>query len=627
MVPPLLIIHTFFIYIVVYHKLRYAKSMKRFCIFFTLFCLSFPVQIWAGEDSSNAVLVRWKGQSDSIQSIRSEDLEHTLAQFQTDPRVDHVEANVVRTITTLPNDPELPLQYYLHQVTDYDIDAGRAWNSTTGDKKIIVAVIDTGVDLDHPDLAANIWINQKEIPNNHKDDDNNGYVDDVQGWDFVEDDNDPNPTPTSNQFSSIVVKHGTHVAGIIGAVGNNAQGVSGVNWQVSLMPLRVFNDTGSSNTADIVSAIRYAIKNGAKVINMSYGGEDMSKFELEAIQKAQSKGIIVIAAAGNEHKNLNTKPIYPVCYSGVLGVAATDIADQLASFSNYGKDCVQLTAPGENIMSTVYYNPTQGFNNHYEYLSGTSMATPIVSGVSALLYSYDPESSLNTVTESLTATTDKSHSTTLGRINAAKALRHLRNISGPALPQIVAYHSERTILTINRNTRSADTNPYFKWEEPKAAHPIVGYYVYWGKIKRQPRIKGHFQKQAWFSPKGVRSNNKAYRLRVQAVDDQGNVSAIASFRYISDTRIKPPQNVIARTTSQGVVVKWQPPAHEYSSGYQVYRAVDDSTNFTQLTLSQVTASQFLDITAQSGHTYNYKVQAFDDIGNVSHFSAVNSIRL
>jgi thermitase len=251
-----------------------------------------------------------------------------------------------------------------------------AWAVTKGSRDVVVAVIDTGVAYDHPDLAANAWTNEAERAGRAGvDDDGNGYVDDVHGWDFV-----------NNRANAVDDnKHGTHCAGIIGA-GDNGVGTMGVAPRVRIMPLKFLDRGGSGELAAAVRALDYAVANGARVISNSWGGGGRSEFLNAAIQRAVDRGILVVAAAGNEENDNDAEPSYPASYPNVISVASTDSADQLSSFSNYGRESVTLAAPGSDIYSTV-------LNAKWGTLSGTSMATPQVSGALALALAVRPAAS------------------------------------------------------------------------------------------------------------------------------------------------------------------------------------------------------------------------------------------
>ncbi|MGA2093735.1 MAG: S8 family serine peptidase, partial [Sedimentisphaerales bacterium] len=266
-----------------------------------------------------------------------------------------------------------------------DIDAVSAWNITTGSDDVVIAIIDTGIDYSHPDLAANIWTNPGEIAGNGIDDDHNGYIDDIHGYDFCTYGGhirDSDPMDEHN--------HGTHVSGTIGACSNNHAGVTGINWHCKLMSCRFLDEDGYGNVADAIDAINYAVANGAKVLNNSWGGGGYSASLAAAVTNARDNGVLFVAAAGNDSTDNDTTPQYPASYQigNVISVAATDDDDALAYFSNYGQSTVHLGAPGVSILSTV-------LNNEYQWYSGTSMATPHVSGVAALLLAQNPAISLN----------------------------------------------------------------------------------------------------------------------------------------------------------------------------------------------------------------------------------------
>lgn len=248
-----------------------------------------------------------------------------------------------------------------------------AWQLTQGSREVVVAVIDTGVDADHPDLRRNLWFNEAELGGNPlSDDDRNGFLDDVFGFDFVH-----------NRGSGLDDhKHGTHVAGIIGAE-INGLGTVGVSPKVRIMPLKFLSADGVGDTANAIRAIHYAIDHGAHIISNSWGGGGYSRLLNEAIQRAVSRGILFVAAAGNESLDNGAYATYPANYDNVISVASTDETDSLSPFSNYGSRAVTIAAPGSRIFSTV---PNAG----WAYLSGTSMATPQVSGALALALSLDP---------------------------------------------------------------------------------------------------------------------------------------------------------------------------------------------------------------------------------------------
>jgi subtilisin family serine protease len=346
-----------------------------------------------------------------------------LQAMRANPNVLYAEPNYRVRAAQIPNDPRFGELWGMENVAqtggvnDADIDASGAWDVHTGSGSMIVAVIDTGIDYTHPDLAANIWVNADEIPGDGLDNDGNGYVDDIHGYDFLN--RDGNPQDDNG--------HGTHVAGTIGAVGNNGLGVTGVNWNIRIMALKFLGADGSGTTADAIEAVAYAVANGARISNNSWGGDPYSQAMFDVIVEARDAGHLFVAAAGNGNAlgiglNNDTTPFYPSGYEldNIIAVAAVDHNDNLASFSNYGAATVDLAAPGVNILSTT---PGGGYGTS----SGTSMAAPHVAGVAALVWDAHPGWTYSEVVSQILSTVDPLPSlagvtATGGRLNAASAL-------------------------------------------------------------------------------------------------------------------------------------------------------------------------------------------------------------
>ena len=338
------------------------------------------------------------------------------------PGVLSVEANVIYKLHEEVNDPDFEKLYGLYNPLKpgKDISILDAWELTTGSRDIVVGVIDTGIDYNHPDLAENIWVNPGESgvdangndrATNGIDDDGNGYVDDVNGWDFFNDDNDPMDGNS----------HGTHCAGTIGAVGNNGIGVVGVNWEVSLAALKVFSDGGSTTTDALAEAIAYATAQGMDLTSNSWGGGAESEVLRQVISDADKADILFVAAAGNSSSDNDASPHYPSSYlfDNIIAVASTDDNDELSGFSSYGATSVDVAAPGSRIYST-----TPG--GRYDYKSGTSMATPHVAGLVALAKSVFRDSFASAIKERILSTSkpldDLEGKVLHGRINAFDAL-------------------------------------------------------------------------------------------------------------------------------------------------------------------------------------------------------------
>ena len=298
------------------------------------------------------------------------------------PEVEYAEPDYILTKTLTPTDPRFD-DLWAHQNTGQsggtvgaDIDSTLAWDIQTGDANIIISVIDTGVDYNHPDLAANMWRNPGEDGGTPGvDDDNNGYVDDIFGINAI--------TGSGNPLDD--EGHGTHVAGTAAAAGNNGVGVVGVAFTSKIMALKFLNSSGTGTTSDAIECLEYAVANGAHVSNASWGGPGFSSALFSAIQSAGNNNHLFVAAAGNDGLNLDARTLnqqYPAGYnlSNIISVGASTRNEEIASFSNFGPTSVDLFAPGLSILSTLP-------NNSYAFFSGTSMATPQVSGVAALLFS------------------------------------------------------------------------------------------------------------------------------------------------------------------------------------------------------------------------------------------------
>jgi len=393
---------------------------KKFFILFIILTFIFPVlslKIKAASApnlnyQSGQILVKLKN-TEKIFKFKfspQDNLEELLNFYNSNPQVEYAEPNYLYSASLIPSDTYFNYQGYLNK-----IHAPEAWNITTGSRNIIVAVIDSGVYIDHPDLKNNIFINSQEIPNNKIDDDENGFTDDVSGWDFVVDSSDPNPK-LNGDYSIAGINHGTVVAGIISAQGNNSDGIAGISWQTKILPLRVLNGAGVGDTLTVAKAIDYARLMKVDIINLSFVGSGKSLTLETAIKKAANAGILIVSAAGNEVASgvdLELTPQYPVCHDGpngenwVIGVASVDDYNQLASFSNYGKNCIDLTTPGLGITSTVFNNNSREFNDYYKKgWAGTSVSAPQVSGALALIKSLKPDLNNQQTTDILLNSTD-----------------------------------------------------------------------------------------------------------------------------------------------------------------------------------------------------------------------------
>lgn len=319
-----------------------------------------------------------------------------VEEYNMAPAVEHAEPNYIASSHALPNDPDFNRQWGLHNdgskpaglppgtvwngKPDADVDAPEAWEIETGSDDVVVAIVDTGIEWDHPDLDDRIWSNVDEVPDNGIDDDSNGFIDDVRGWDFVTEDNDPMDVDWG--------RHGTGVASIVGAEANNNEGVVGLDWYAQLMPVRVHGFFGAKYS-DVAKGVYYAVNNGAKVINMSLGGSAFGETTLKpAVDYAYGLNCVIVAAMGNDNSD---ETLYPAGYENTIAVGATGPDDKRAvpfldgelPGSNYG-DHLNVVAPGDWIFAAG------AFLGDYAWRGGTSAAAPFVSGLASLLLAKNP---------------------------------------------------------------------------------------------------------------------------------------------------------------------------------------------------------------------------------------------
>ncbi|HKO95920.1 MAG TPA: S8 family serine peptidase [Pyrinomonadaceae bacterium] len=393
------------------------------------------------------------------------------------PDVIYAEPNYIRHKFATPTDVRFTEQWALKNdgqggKVDADIDADLAWDTTTGSSQIVVGVIDEGVDINHPDLQPNIWTNPGETAGNGIDDDGNGFVDDIHGWDFFHNDASVYDGTAGDTNTD---SHGTHVAGIVGAAGNNGNGVAGVNWQVGLLPLKILGaDNEWPATSSVLLTVRayayakqmrdlYAATGGTRganirILNNSYGGYGESQAERDAIRALADLGILFVVAAGNESRNNDRNAVFPANYneSNVVSVSSTNRYDSPSGFSNYGSRTVHMAAPGDEILSTAPHSS-------YRFASGTSMASPHVAGVAALICAANPSITLGRLRAGLMLGGDQLSElspTVFGtggvitgrRLNAAGALATAveADVTAPALPgafQISSQQNRRLTLT------------------------------------------------------------------------------------------------------------------------------------------------------------------------------------
>ncbi|HJU91604.1 MAG TPA: S8 family peptidase [Pyrinomonadaceae bacterium] len=364
----------------------------------------------------------------SIDDLDNADADDIVAKYTSLPEVEYAEPNFDISLSgagpldpILPHDPQFSDQWALANSGQRggkqgaDISATLAWATTTGSEDVVVAVLDSGVDYTHEDLVENMWFRPATMAPYH--DSELGTVDDESGYNAIDSASDPMDDNG----------HGTHCAGIIGAEGENNVGIAGVNWNIKIMPLKFMNAGGFGTTKDAIEAINYVIDRkkagvNVRIISASWGSTQKSRALEDVIRKAYENDILFVAAAGNATTDNDRRPHFPSSYNvpNVISVAALDRNDQLARFSNYGAKSVAIAAPGVEILSTW-------LGNQYEEKSGTSMATPVIAGVAALILAENPRMSVDDLRKKLMDSTDpivalKGKTVSGGRINAAKAL-------------------------------------------------------------------------------------------------------------------------------------------------------------------------------------------------------------
>ena len=527
-----------------------------------------------------------------------ENLMDVLEELNNDPRVIYAEPNYARNIDVMSNDPDFSKLYGLHNTgqtggtVDADIDAPEAWDIQTGSNDVVIAVIDTGVDYNHPDLADNMWVNEAELNGIlGVDDDNNTFVDDIYGYDFHNKDGDPMDDHN----------HGTHCAGTIAAA-ENGIGVVGVNHNVSIMPVKAFSSGGYAYTSDCILAIEYAILMNADIMSNSWGGGGYSQALYDVIAVADDAGILFVAAAGNSGSNNDANPHYPSSYnvSNIIAAAATDHNDNKAYFSCYGPESVDLGAPGVFIYSTLK-------NGGYGTYSGTSMATPHVAGAAGLIKAQYPDLDSDEIKARLLGGVDVIPSmdgitVSNGRLNAYNSLED-DSVSPAVITNLVitsvAYTSiDLTWTAVGDDYLDGVSSSYdvryltteeitdINWDD---ASQVAGEPV--------PGISGSVEN---FTVENLKFDT-TYYFAIKVVDNVGNVAGLSNIA--SGSTITP---VIAFSdnmessesgwTSNGLwhheTYKSNSPvsSYAYNTGYPYYTYNTGSSNFGSLTSPMIDLS-------------------------------------
>ena len=527
-----------------------------------------------------------------VETLR--DLDAALAVLGRSPVVKWAGPDAVLSVADLPSDPRLNELWGLTGANG--IDAPGAWAHSLGDPSVVVAVIDTGVDLDHPDLEANIWTNSGEIAGNGIDDDGNGYIDDLHGWDFVNDDSDPNDDHN----------HGTHVAGTIAGVANDI-GVVGVAPGVQIMALKFLSASGGGYSSDAVSALSYAIANGASISNNSWGGGGSSGAMSGMLDQAAAVDHLFVAAAGNSNSDNDTWPTYPASYPQdiVLTVASTQIDGNRSSFSNYGELGVDVAAPGSAILSTV-------FGGGYATYSGTSMATPHVVGVAALVRSVAPELTALQVKERLIDSSKwvdalSTVSGSGGRVDAAAAV----GASVPTAPAVsiavpegtITEGSPVTLLATATGSDGTDLSSSVTWTDSAGTVLATGASFDW-----TPQVDGVQRIRAAASAGGL-SGLDAVFLDVQEVQRSLTLTAPNG-----GEAFLPGDEVVVEWTTEGPVggvdvsIERRAQVSEEFAGDEALPIIDHQTLDIPLVVSDAGDIGTVELGLRLDHTYDADLQ-------------------
>ncbi len=595
--------------------------------FLSLVLILFAVQAAKAQDYvPNEVLIKFqKGVSFEVQDIAIQSVQgRVIGLFRLDPDLLHLRVpetigtdraisillsnpvvqyavrNNIHYINDLfPDDPKFNKQWPLHNTgqdggtPDADMDAPEAWDLFTGSPNIVVAVLDTGVDYNHEDLAANIWTNPGEIPGNGIDDDGNGYTDDIYGWDFAYDDSDPMD----------IHGHGTACSGVIGGVGNNGIGVSGINWNVSIMCVKVLDDGGSGTTADIINGIDYATENGAYLTSNSYGCYFCYNDAMrDAIERANAAGKLFTAAAGNYGVSTDIYGHYPSSYdnANIISVTATDRNDN--QIYNYGPTTVDMAGYSPEITTTI---PGNGYT---ETFNGTSAACPHVAGVAALTWGYEPGLTHMEVKTRLMETVRLVPSltglcVTGGNVNAFNAL----SAGGPP-PEPPAAPTSLTA------TASACDQIDLTWTDNSDDED--GF-----KIERSEngvdfnQIDTVGENVTTYSDTGLAEATQ-YWYRVRAYNAGGD----SAYSDIDDATTPPcpaPPNAPSNLTANAVAcdqidLAWIDNSND-EDGFSIERSIDN-VNFAEIGTVAPNVTSYSDTTVEGNTTYYYRVRAWNENG-------------
>lgn len=523
-------------------------------------------------------------------------VEDAIALLQTLPEIEYAEPDYFVHHMGIPNDPSFGQLWGMNNSNNFDIDAPQGWDIFTGDANFRVAVIDTGVQYTHPDLAANIWINPGEIAGNNIDDDGNGYVDDVRGWDFANNDN--NPMDDNG--------HGTHCAGTVAAVGNNGVGVAGVAWLAKIVPLKFLGANGSGSISAALNCLQYCTRTGVKVSNNSWGGGGFSSSFQSALTQAAAIGHVFVAAAGNNGSNNDNSPSYPASYTNdnVIAVASITSSGARSSFSNFGVTSVDVGAPGSNVFSTY---PT----NSYTSLSGTSMASPHAAGVVTMVYAQNPNWTYQQVRSRVLTTVRR-----ISSMNGVVASGGIVNLASA-----LVNNNTNPVVTItapaNNSAFAGGTSVLFTGTSTDTQDGNLSSGLTWTSS-----MQGAIGSGASFSNATLMVGT--HTITARSNDSQGGVGLATVTLTIVPNGVAPaaPSSVRTYRSGVGVNVTWDDnSSNEF--GFQIVREQRVGLIFTNQTVVGTVGpntTSFFNQPPATGQTWRYAVRSFG-AGGSSNLSA------
>jgi len=556
-----------------------------------------------------------------IQVPEEIELDYAIRRLESNPYVEYVEKNGIARLAT--DDPYFSEQWGLAK-----IHAEEAWAKSTGNSEVVVAVLDTGLDYEHEDIMGNLWVNPNEIPGDGQDNDHNGFTDDVKGWNFVSGypgSADPMDDQTYKENGEFVCAptwndyHGTHTAGIIGAVGNNNKGISGVCWNVKIMPIKIVNYCGQVLDSRIVNGVDYATNNGAFLTSNSYRqlSENYSISVKLAISRAQEKNRLFVASAGNENGNLDANPRYPACYpnENIIAVLATNDDDTKRSDSNYGQNSVDIGAPGSEIWSLRR-------GDYYQQKSGTSMAAPHVAGVAALALGVCPGLTYGRLKDLIIDGADyvaslNNKCVADGRLNAFNVLNSLGGSTPPNAPSnLVVYQIAWNILGLSWNDNS-NNELGFEVQRKDEYRPV---FIHENCADMNSTSYAYCQDP-------IDTLRTQYSYRIRAVNGAGISDFSLCDFEIPQVVPDAPSDLCGQssTLEQNVNISW---SNQYKNTLYNYieRRIPGITGWSVIATVGYNVDSYSDDGAQAGHTYEYRVRAGNPIG-YSTYSNILSIEV